>query len=116
MRNLVLGSYSARGKKNRRNIRRFTLSEPSTAAITNLRRRAITLPSSGSSLVKMLRNAWASEGFAFTSPASRLGGVDPGVSDVEFAILSPGRDRPGLPSVSANHRSHDTAKNNDGFG
>ena len=41
MRNLVFGSYSARGKKKRRNISRLMLSEPSTAAITKRRRRAI---------------------------------------------------------------------------
>ena len=85
MRNLVFGSYSARGKKKRRNISRFTLSVPSTAAITNLRRRAITLPSSESSLLeKILRNACARDGFD-------LGGgvADPAGSNVEFAILSP---------------------------
>src|ERR1043165_5616375 len=96
MRNLVFGSYSVRGKKNRRNISRFMLSTPSTPAITNLRRRAMTLPWSdvSSVLLNMTRNACARDGFA-----SSLGGADPGVSDVEFAILSPGRDRPDRKSV-----------------
>src|SRR5262249_6576437 len=82
-------------------MRRLTLSEPSTAAITNLRRRAITLPSSSviESLEKIARNACASEGLDFAALDASLGGADPGVSDVEFAILSPGRDVPALPSV-----------------
>src|SRR5947208_8947158 len=69
---------------------RFTLSEPSTAAITNLRRRAITLPGSSSSfLVNMLRNACARDGLGLLTLGLSCGGADPGVSDVEFAILSP---------------------------
>src|SRR5438874_13448390 len=46
IRNWVFGSYKARGKKNRRNIKRLTLSDPSTAAITNRRRRAMVRLSS----------------------------------------------------------------------
>ena len=85
MRNLIFGSYSARGKKKRRNIRRFTLSVPSTAAITNFRRRAMTLPSSVSSLLEnMDRSASTRDGFVFG-----VGGAEPAGSNVEFAILSP---------------------------
>src|SRR4051812_8708062 len=93
MRNLAFGSYNAPGKKNRRNMSRLTLGDPSTAAITNLRRRAITFPGSASSdLVKMFRKACARDGLA-----ASFGGADPGVSDVEFAILSPGRfSRPSI--------------------
>ena len=56
-----------------------------TAAMTNFRRRAITLPSSASSLLlNMDRSAWARDGFV---PGG--GGAEPAGSNVEFAILSP---------------------------
>src|SRR5205823_4262978 len=46
---VVFGSYSARGRKKRRNITKFTPRNPSTDAITKRRRRAISLDSSVSS-------------------------------------------------------------------
>ena len=83
--NRVLGSYNARGKKNRRNIRRLTLSVPSTAAITKRRRRAIDRLSSGSSLLeKMLLKASARDGLDFG-----FGAAVPAGSVVVFAMLSP---------------------------
>src|SRR5664279_3611054 len=64
--NWLFGSYSARGKKKRRNISRLTVNVPSTAAITNLRRRAMTLLSSASSLLeKMSLSARAIDGLDF---------------------------------------------------
>src|SRR5215472_15742680 len=68
MRNLVFGSYRARGKKKRRNIRKLTPSVPSTAAITKRRRRAIVVPSvlSGADdLEKIALRAAASDGLEF---------------------------------------------------
>ena len=63
----------------------LTLSVPSTAAITNLRRRAMVLLSSASSgvLEKIARRAWIGDGFGSGSFAVPVGWL------VGFAILSP---------------------------
>src|SRR5262249_51620497 len=83
MRNRVLGSYRAGGKKKRRNIRRLTPSVPSTAAITNRRRRAMVLASSGSSCAeKSDANADARDGLGFCG-----GVVAPPGSTFELAIF-----------------------------
>ena len=71
MRNLVFGSYSARGKKKRRNIRRLTPSVPSTAAMTKRRLRAPTLSSSVSSgRVKIVLIAWNNPGLGCSGGAA----------------------------------------------
>src|ERR1039457_7234772 len=64
MRNRVLGSESARGKKKRKNIRKFTPRTPSTEALTKRRRRMTTLCGSESAgSLRMLKSARESEGF-----------------------------------------------------
>lgn len=84
--NLVFGSYNARGKKNRRNISRFTQRVPSTAAITKRRRRATVRDSSGSScLEKIVPIAWNRDGLGTACPAPL--GAEPGGSKVVFAIF-----------------------------
>src|SRR5690349_19450374 len=83
MRNRVFGSYRARGKKKRRNIRKLMPSDPSTAAITNRRRRAMVRVSSGSSsFEKMFFIAAARDGLG-------LGGGEavPAGSTLGFAIF-----------------------------
>src|SRR5579872_5763310 len=101
--NLVFGSYSARGKKKRRNIRRLTERVPSTAAITKRRRRATTLTSSASScLEKMVRIAWNKDGFG----AAPFGAV-PGGSTVVLAIFL--SLHPTEPGYTANLRLGPTA-------
>lgn len=64
-------------------------SVPNTAAMTNLRRRVPTLPSSLSSfLEKIALSACTRDGFV------DCGACVPAGSVVEFAILSPGPDNP----------------------
>src|SRR5947209_5809600 len=95
---LVLGSYSARGRKKRRNITKFTPRNPRTDAITNRRRRAIRLlssPSSGS--VKILRSASPIPGLI------GLGGgaeAPAGFSAVGFDIYAPWPGMPGAIQIS----------------
>src|SRR6266511_3984744 len=100
MRKVVLGSYNARGKKKRKNIRKFTPSVPRTAAITNRRRRVVAFCASSSDLEKMLRSASRNVGFPLREGAS----VPAGDSIVGLGILSPG---PGFPVV---HLSMHTGK------
>src|ERR1051325_11633044 len=99
MRNWVFGSYNARGKKNRRNIKRLTPNDPSTAAITKRRRRAITrVSSSGVLFEKIDRIAPIRDGLDFGCAAAVPAG-----SVVGFAILSP---LPGSPASLSQGDAH----------
>src|SRR5689334_8243117 len=85
-------------------MRRLTPRVPSTAAITKRRRRAIVLPSSGSSdLEKIVFTAFTRDG-----PDFGLGSAVPAGSNAEFAILSPRSDHRPVPSSA---RTRDVSTN-----